>query len=426
MKCWKCGKEAADGSKFCGFCGADLTQAATGDAPQAPVPPAPQAPQAPVPPAPEPPVSGGTNLGGGDIILKVFAGICVAIYAVMVVGKLWDVLRGVAGIFTAISYPGALLSSVVFLVVNVLTLLVYVWMLAMLLLLILKRTPENSDGILTLVIAGVVAVAAVKLVTLVVGALCGAVFHYHFMVMDCLKDLLLCVLGAAVAAGGTYAILRLVGGENPLAGKDFNTLMEEGRVVLQNLSKRADAAAQGAKASWDAQRQAQATQAQAAQAQQQAQATQYPAGAYQPPQNQAPVNYGMARHMKTNRGLLVYILLNIVTCGIYGWYFIYALARDLNVVCEGDGKRTGGLLKFILLNFITCNIYSWIWYYGVGNRLAGNAPRYGLNFQENGTTILLWMLVGMLLCGIGPLVALHIICKNTNTLCGAYNVRCGV
>ncbi|MCM1153719.1 MAG: DUF4234 domain-containing protein [Roseburia sp.] len=79
------------------------------------------------------------------------------------------------------------------------------------------------------------------------------------------------------------------------------------------------------------------------------------------------------------------------------------------------------MLKYILLCIVTCGIYNWIWYYGVGNRLAVNAPRYGMNFQENGTTILLWKLIGLLLCGIGPFIALHIVIKNTNALCAAYN-----
>lgn len=129
--------------------------------------------------------------------------------------------------------------------------------------------------------------------------------------------------------------------------------------------------------------------------------------------------------LKTNRSLLVVILLSIITCGIYSWIFIYQLASDVNTSCAGDGEETAGLLKFILLSLITCGIYSWIWYYKLGNRLASNAPRYGLSFQENGTTVLVWMLFGSLLCGIGPFIALHIIIKNTNAICAAYNGNIG-
>ena len=78
-------------------------------------------------------------------------------------------------------------------------------------------------------------------------------------------------------------------------------------------------------------------------------------------------------------------------------------------------------MQFILLSILTCGIYSWIWQYSLGNRLAANAPRYGMNFQENGTTVLLWDLFGILLCGIGPFIAMNIIIKNTNSICMAYN-----
>lgn len=125
--------------------------------------------------------------------------------------------------------------------------------------------------------------------------------------------------------------------------------------------------------------------------------------------------------LKTDRGLLGYILLSIITCGIYNYYFIYTVARDVNTACAGDGKTTGGLLKYILLSLITCGIYSWWWEYSLGNRLAENAPRYGMSFTENGTTILMWILFGMLLCGIGPFIAMNIIIKNTNSICMAYN-----
>jgi len=122
-----------------------------------------------------------------------------------------------------------------------------------------------------------------------------------------------------------------------------------------------------------------------------------------------------------NRSLLTYIVLSVITCGIYGLYFLYKLALDVNTICNGDGKETAGLLKLILLTIVTCGIYSWYWYYSLGNRLAENAPRYGLNFVENGTTVLCWQLFGAFLCGIGPFVAMNIIIKNTNALATAYN-----
>lgn len=129
----------------------------------------------------------------------------------------------------------------------------------------------------------------------------------------------------------------------------------------------------------------------------------------------------MRMQVKEDRSLVMYIILTIITCGIYSYYFLYKMAQDMNIMCEGDGNQTAGLVKFILLSYITCGIYGIYWFYALGNRMQLNAPRYGLEFQENGTTVLLWYLVGLVICGIGPFVAMHILIKNMNQMAHAYN-----
>lgn len=127
-----------------------------------------------------------------------------------------------------------------------------------------------------------------------------------------------------------------------------------------------------------------------------------------------------------NRSLIVNIIFGIVTCGIYAWYFIYKMAHDINIACAGDDENTPGLALYIVLSVITCGIYSFYWQYKIGNRLAANAPKYGLSFQENGTTVLVWDIFGSLLCFVGPFIALHILIKNSNAICHAYNVKYGL
>lgn len=127
--------------------------------------------------------------------------------------------------------------------------------------------------------------------------------------------------------------------------------------------------------------------------------------------------------IKADRSLAAYILLSLVTCGIYGLYFFYRLAKDVNTMCEGDGETTPGLAAFILLTYVTCGFYAFYWYYKIGNRLSANASRYGLAFQENGTTVLMWCIVGYITCGIGNYVAMYFIIKNANAMATAYNSR---
>lgn len=141
--------------------------------------------------------------------------------------------------------------------------------------------------------------------------------------------------------------------------------------------------------------------------------------------NNTGAPYGGER-LQTDRSLIAYILLSIITCNIYSYYFIYKMAHDVNIACDGDGESTGGLVAFIILSFVTCGFYAYYWYYKLGNRLAANAPRYGMNFQENGTTVLCWCVFGLFICGIGPYVAMHILIKNTNSICAAYNKSRGL
>ena len=126
--------------------------------------------------------------------------------------------------------------------------------------------------------------------------------------------------------------------------------------------------------------------------------------------------------MINKRGLVSLILLSIITLGIYGLYWIYKLAKDVNIICAGDGKKTGGLLKYLLLGFITFGIYDLIWIYMLGDRLQDNGPKYNLTIKENGGTILLWFILGSFII-VGPFIALHIIIKNTNALADEYNKK---
>ncbi len=130
---------------------------------------------------------------------------------------------------------------------------------------------------------------------------------------------------------------------------------------------------------------------------------------------------GTFEPLKTNRGLIKTILLSIITCGIYTFWLYHAMARDLNRICEGDGKHTKGMIAYILLSFITCSIYSFVWNYGFAERMQMNSRRYGADIQNGGGLVLLWQLLGAFLCGIGPFVALYYQLHNLNKLSEAYN-----
>ncbi|MCL2705066.1 MAG: DUF4234 domain-containing protein [Spirochaetaceae bacterium] len=126
--------------------------------------------------------------------------------------------------------------------------------------------------------------------------------------------------------------------------------------------------------------------------------------------------------MIKKRGLVGLILLSIITLGLYGLYWIYKLAKDVNMICEGDGKKTGGLLKLLLLGLITFGIYDLVWLYMLGDRLQDNGEKYSIKIKESGAAVLLWYILGSFII-VGPFIAMHIIIKNTNALATEYNKK---
>lgn len=122
-----------------------------------------------------------------------------------------------------------------------------------------------------------------------------------------------------------------------------------------------------------------------------------------------------------NRSLLKWFLLTFVTLGFYNLYFLSRLARDANIVCAGDGKRTSGAAVFFFLSLVTFGAYGFYWYYALGERMYENAPRYNLSFSETGGSILMFMLLGIVTAGGGAVVATYFLIRNMNELASAYN-----
>lgn len=323
---------------------------------------------------------------GGEGLLKALSLVCAVFYGGRAIMTLLSIVRSL--MFGYLPWFGAL-RVVLF---GGLLVLLGGWMCIVLLMLAFRRTPQNSDGLLLCLGSGAAGLVLVRVLGLVVN-----VVAYPGSFSSQLETLLNTVLGAAVTVGGVCLTIRFVLGELPFAGKGPEDLQDAIREAFSSLGQAAGEAG---------------TQAQERR-------EQYQQNSYGQNPPYSPF------HLKTDRSLLLYILLTLVTCGIYGYYTIYTLARDVNAACNGDGQHTPGLLQFILLSMVTCGLYAFFWYYSMGNRLFNNGPRYGVYIQETGSTILLWMLVGLIFCNIGHLVALYFIFRNVNTICAAYNNQHG-
>jgi hypothetical protein len=115
------------------------------------------------------------------------------------------------------------------------------------------------------------------------------------------------------------------------------------------------------------------------------------------------------QRLTTDRGFWLTFLLSIVTFGIYGWYLIYAYAKETNIACAEDGRKTNGLVVYILLSMITFGIYAIVWncqWIGRCNMyLARHRKPEGLQVS---TYLLTLFLLGVVTLGIMYLV---VFCK---------------
>jgi len=113
--------------------------------------------------------------------------------------------------------------------------------------------------------------------------------------------------------------------------------------------------------------------------------------------------------LPTNRGFWLALLFSIITIGIYALYQIHVFAKETNIACKEDNKKTSGLLVYILLSLVTLGVYTIIWECMWINRcneyLRRNNKPEGLQVS---TYILTIFLLGPLTLGVMYLV---IFCK---------------
>lgn len=93
------------------------------------------------------------------------------------------------------------------------------------------------------------------------------------------------------------------------------------------------------------------------------------------------------------RNIPLYVILSLITCGIFGLYWLYSLATDLNTAADTPNDANGVMV--IILSFVTCGIYSLIWMYKAGEKVASIKRRRGeLDGGNTGIMYLLLILFG--------------------------------
>jgi len=94
-----------------------------------------------------------------------------------------------------------------------------------------------------------------------------------------------------------------------------------------------------------------------------------------------------------SRNVALSIILTIVTCGIYGLYWLYCLANDVNQASNHTNDTSGAMV--LVLSIVTCGIYTWYWMYRTGVKLDEIATNNGKVAQNRAILLLLLSVFGL-------------------------------
>ena len=92
------------------------------------------------------------------------------------------------------------------------------------------------------------------------------------------------------------------------------------------------------------------------------------------------------------RNIALCIVFCIITCGIYGIYWMIVLNDELLDALGEDGT-SGGMV--FLFSLITCGIYGLYWIYQMGKRVDRLNERYGRHTYNSGLLYLLVSIIGL-------------------------------
>lgn len=141
-------------------------------------------------------------------------------------------------------------------------------------------------------------------------------------------------------------------------------------------------------------------------------------------QYQTEVSMAPVAQLNTNRSLLKWILLNIITLGLYGLFVMSSSTDALNVVAgRYDGKKTMSypIMRFVIAS-LTLGIGYLVWYHNMSDRIGNELQRRGHARSLSASDFWLWSVLGMFII-VGPFVYRYKYLRAMNELCADYNQR---
>lgn len=128
--------------------------------------------------------------------------------------------------------------------------------------------------------------------------------------------------------------------------------------------------------------------------------------------------------LSTNRSLLKFVLLSIITLGIYGIVVMSKVSTDINLIASKyDGKKTMHYcLVLFIFSWLTFGIVPLVWGHRISARIGDELIRRGIDYSFGASTFWLWNILGSLII-VGPFVYTHKLLTSMNKLSADYNAK---
>lgn len=126
--------------------------------------------------------------------------------------------------------------------------------------------------------------------------------------------------------------------------------------------------------------------------------------------------------LQTNRNMWKFMLLNVLTLGIYSVVFFIPFSFDLDKVSpKKDLSKTMNYLLAYILSIFTFSAVLLIWHYQIADRVGDALSERNISYEFDTETFWLWYVFGSLLLFVGVFVYMHKLCTAMNLLCESYN-----
>ena len=130
-----------------------------------------------------------------------------------------------------------------------------------------------------------------------------------------------------------------------------------------------------------------------------------------------------APKLETNRSIWKFMILDILTLGIYSIIVFIPFSFDLDKVApKRDHTKTTNFLLAYVLSLFTVSIVLMVWFYHITERVEEALSERNISYDLSTSDFWGWYFFGSFIL-VGPYIYFHKLFKAMNLLCDDYNLR---